>query len=314
VLRDLEFVAVPQVGQAGYRIDIGVRHPELPGRFVLGVECDGAAYHSSKVARDRDRLRQGVLEGLGWRLHRIWGPAWYRNRAGETARLKAAVDAAVRGDAPPQRGVEPSKPVEVELTPMDLDAPPTWATPYIPTRTTFRNTTEAIDATSSAAALREIIVDIVRQEGPISVDLCQQRTREAWGGVRNSAKVRSALETIITSLKRQKQLESTRDGFLYIGEPQLQVVRHAVAGTPTSVRKAADISSAEMGNALRGILREAGSAEADELTNRVSRLFGWARRGPDIATALDKALRSLVRQKLVERGPDGRYRLADPPA
>jgi hypothetical protein len=64
--------AVPQVGAAGYRIDIGVRHPDQPGVYALGVECDGYMYHSSRTARDRDRLREQVLVGLGWRLHRIW--------------------------------------------------------------------------------------------------------------------------------------------------------------------------------------------------------------------------------------------------
>ncbi len=60
--------AVPQVGAVGYRIDIGVRHPSWPYGVLLGVKCDGASYHSSKSSRDWDRLRQEVLEGLGWRL------------------------------------------------------------------------------------------------------------------------------------------------------------------------------------------------------------------------------------------------------
>lgn len=66
---------IPQVGVGGYRIDIGVRDPDT-GRYVLGVECDGATYHSSKTARDRDRLRQQVLENLGWTIHRIWSRDW----------------------------------------------------------------------------------------------------------------------------------------------------------------------------------------------------------------------------------------------
>jgi very-short-patch-repair endonuclease len=71
VLRNRGYDVVTQVGTAGYRIDLGIRHPTEVGRFALGVECDGAAYHSSKVARDRDRLRQEVLEHLGWRLYRV---------------------------------------------------------------------------------------------------------------------------------------------------------------------------------------------------------------------------------------------------
>ena len=86
---------VPQVGVAGYRIDLGVRHPDWPYGFLLGIECDGAAYHSSKSSRDRDRLRQEVLEGLGWRLHRIWSTDWFRNPRKEIELLKEAIDLAL---------------------------------------------------------------------------------------------------------------------------------------------------------------------------------------------------------------------------
>ncbi len=83
--------AVPQVGVAGFRIDLGIRHPDWPYSYILGVECDGAAYHSSKSSRDRDRLRQEVLEGLGWRLHRIWSTDWFRNPGEQVQILKKGI-------------------------------------------------------------------------------------------------------------------------------------------------------------------------------------------------------------------------------
>jgi hypothetical protein len=76
---------------AGYFVDIGVRHAKWPHGFVLGVECDGASYHSAKSARDRDRLRQEVLEGLGWRLHRIWSTDWFNNPLREADKLRALI-------------------------------------------------------------------------------------------------------------------------------------------------------------------------------------------------------------------------------
>jgi len=84
----------PQVGVAGFFIDIGIKDPDYPGRYILGVECDGASYHSSRSARDRDRLRQEVLEGLGWRLHRIWSTDWYRNSQKELERVLSAIERA----------------------------------------------------------------------------------------------------------------------------------------------------------------------------------------------------------------------------
>lgn len=86
-LRGLGCDVTPQVGAAGYFIDIGVKHPSWPYGYILGVECDGASYHSSKSARDRDRLRQQVLEGLGWHFHRIWSTDWFNDSGQEVKKL-----------------------------------------------------------------------------------------------------------------------------------------------------------------------------------------------------------------------------------
>lgn len=80
-----------QVGCSGYRIDLAVVDPQRPGRYLLGVECDGASYHSAPSARDRDKLRQSLLEGLGWTLHRVWSTDWWENRDREVEDLLAAL-------------------------------------------------------------------------------------------------------------------------------------------------------------------------------------------------------------------------------
>jgi very-short-patch-repair endonuclease len=77
-----------QVGVAGYFIDIGVRRREGDRSFLLGIECDGATYHSSKSARDRDRLREEIIRARGWNLYRIWSTEWFLNQAGEEERLR----------------------------------------------------------------------------------------------------------------------------------------------------------------------------------------------------------------------------------
>jgi very-short-patch-repair endonuclease len=86
---------VPQVGASQYRIDMVAQHPRKPGRFVLAIECDGATYHSSYTARDRDRLRQQQLENLGWRFHRIWSTDWLLRKEDEIKRTLAAFQEAV---------------------------------------------------------------------------------------------------------------------------------------------------------------------------------------------------------------------------
>ena len=83
------FEAEPQIGVAGFFIDIGVRHPTYPYGFLAGIECDGANYHSGKSVRDRDRLRQEILEGLGWRIYRVWSTDWFADPRAETEKLIA---------------------------------------------------------------------------------------------------------------------------------------------------------------------------------------------------------------------------------
>jgi len=91
-LRDKGWTVHPQVGCSGFRVDIGVVHPQQPGSYVLGIECDGATYHSLPTARDRDRLRQLVLEDLGWKLHRVWSTDWWTDPEREIQKILARLD------------------------------------------------------------------------------------------------------------------------------------------------------------------------------------------------------------------------------
>jgi hypothetical protein len=91
VITDMGLCIRPQVGVAGFFIDIGVLKPDSDGAFLLGVECDGASYHSSKSARDRDRLRQEIIEARGWNIHRIWSTDWFHNQKYEEDRLRTTI-------------------------------------------------------------------------------------------------------------------------------------------------------------------------------------------------------------------------------
>lgn len=123
----LQAAGIPVICQWGvgrYRLDFAAKHPERPGQLVLAIEADGASYHSSVTARDRDRLRQEHLERLGWRFHRIWSQDWFANREREIekarAAYRAAVDAADRqaaagsgSTARVRRAVPPVRPMQV---------------------------------------------------------------------------------------------------------------------------------------------------------------------------------------------------------
>ena len=91
-LEHLGYQVHQEVASGGKFVDIGILDPEHPGRYIIGIECDGASYHSSRSARDRDRLREQVLKDLGWKLHRVWSTDWFRDSERELKRTVGAIE------------------------------------------------------------------------------------------------------------------------------------------------------------------------------------------------------------------------------
>jgi very-short-patch-repair endonuclease len=113
-LEDRGLVVRPQVGVSGYRIDLGVVDPDAPSRYLLGIECDGAAYHSARDARERDAYRQRFLESRGWTIHRIWSRNWWSNPRREVesvlrkVRVLGAAPSSLRAEEATQPATQPA--------------------------------------------------------------------------------------------------------------------------------------------------------------------------------------------------------------
>ncbi|MBA4063659.1 MAG: hypothetical protein C0501_08095 [Isosphaera sp.] len=152
-----------RVGCGGYRIDLAVSDPGQGGRYLLGVECDGETYRSAATARDRDRLRREVLEGLGWRLVRVWSADWARDRERQVGRVLAALDAAKRPPIP----VAPDLPLT--LLPAakrkpDAEGPEYAAIDDVPAAAVAEAVTGALAAFGSMPA-DELIAAVARRLG-----------------------------------------------------------------------------------------------------------------------------------------------------
>ncbi|MET9348051.1 DUF3320 domain-containing protein [Streptomyces termitum] len=341
VLRDWGYAVRPQVGVAGYRIDIGLRHPALPGSYALGIECDGAMYHSSKAARDRDRLREQVLAGLGWRLYRIWGTDWYRGRAAAELRLREAVEHAIaQGPLNQRTPVPPSgsgpvdgpdhgpEPVRGNLAPT-VDAargpastlPP--ATPAqldveyerVPVDTQVERewsapyTTRWISAGSpyelhtpeAKPALRKVLTGIIEAEGPIHEDLLVQRAREAWGLSKAGSRVRPAIVRVAQALVRSKAVSS--DGPFYDVRHRT-TLKARTPGAGEAARKVLHVAPAERRLALWELAAECPGMSAEELMKQACDFFGWRRLGSEIRAMLASDIEELHHRHRLTGAPD----------
>jgi very-short-patch-repair endonuclease len=286
----------PQVGCAGFRIDLGVVDPEHRGRYLLGVECDGAKYHSSPVARDRDRLRQQILEQLGWRIHRVWSTDWYRNRVATVERLLAAVEEA--RSAP--RVSETAQPVapaiyassftadEYEEEYAVHDYTPIEHAPsdaYEPCRSLRVSTSGELHQTATES-LALAIEDVVAAEGPVHVDEVVRRIRVLWGLQRAGNRVREALERAIGAAAARRAV--LRDGdFLRLPDATIRVRRRN--GDPAP--RIELIAEVEIAAALAEVLRAQFATPRDELVDAAARRFGFqltsAATAARIATVLE---------------------------
>jgi very-short-patch-repair endonuclease len=307
VIRSWGFDAVSQVGAAGYRIDIGVRHPDKEGSFMLGIECDGAAYHSAKSARDRDRLRESVLRGLGWEIHRIWGLSWYRDRATQEVALKVALDAALRGQkVVPAISGPAEEPEPMEYEEIDLSAPPAWTVPYAAaSRPAHRYWYQPGDA-DALTDLIQYAGHVVSVEAPLHVDTFHARLREHWetGGIGSRARANVERALSLAKVSGMK-VKLDKQGFIRVDGADAVNVRRPT-GT-ADLRKAGAIPPEEFDEAVRLVVADAIVITEEELLVAVRNVFGWARRGPDIQTALQRSLLRSTKKGYCIRKPDGSY-------
>lgn len=296
VIRGFGFLTDPQVGSAGFRIDLGIRHSDKPGTYILAVECDGATYHSALWARERDRLRQEVLEHLGWHFHRIWSTDWFYNRRVEIERLHTTLfDARERAEqglriegANHARPV-PSAPVNVEPTRIEMpEVVERQMPPYKRAVFPVRSPHEPHEA--PASVLAELVRKIVDAEGPVHVEEVARRISACFGREKAGSRILTATRSALRHAQ-SGNIDMLSDGVFWFTRTQADCppVRDRSAETGATL-KAANISLLEIEAAFK-IARDdnAGGDDAD-LIRTAARLLGFKRVGPDLQTRLAEGL------------------------
>lgn len=238
-----------QVGCAGYRIDLAVVDACAPGSYLLGIECDGAGYHSSSVARDRDRLRQQILEKLGWTIHRIWSTDWYHNPSEAKSRVR---DAIARAESekeklplppPPSKPADPPNP---SPPPKPPEPPPILDYEVctdlgIPIRGELSH--------QPVSRLAKAVARIVEVEGPVHIDEVVFRFRDLWGLKRVTKRLKIAIEKATVHASGKIRM---RGDFLWHGDEQVARVRRR------SSRKIEWICDEEIAESMKLVLASQG--------------------------------------------------------
>ena len=267
-----------QVGVAGFFIDLAVVDPEMPGRYLLGIECDGATYHSAPSARDRDRLRQEILEAHGWVIHRIWSTDWFQRADGETERLLnaiAAAKASSRGlsdrtkipvpQRPVEHAVQRDKPAtEVEVSGMNE---PYLQANFVP------GSAELPPHEVPIGSMAYTVERIIEIEGPVHEEEIVARVRDLWGLGRAGSRIQSAVHDALGHAVRKGNLQV--EGDCYQLKEASVVVRDRSAAASRTLKKPELLPPQEIRAAIVCLVRESHGMHREAASTAVSRLLGF---------------------------------------
>lgn len=280
-----------RVGCAGFRVDLAIVDPEDSGRYLLGIECDGPKYYEARVARDRERLRQQMLEQLGWSMHRVWSTDWYRDRGETIARLLQAIETA---KSAPRKIVEAPVTVETpaveEVTASD-DVVPEDDVPEYQLCRELRIPVSAELHLVPPELLAAAVEDVVRVEGPVHVDEVIRRIRTIWGLQRAGNRIREAVGLgMQVALRRQAVMQ---DGeFLHV--PQAPVIVRRRNGDPPA--RVELISDAELAEAVQLVLRREFATPREELIDAAARRVGILATSAAVASRLSSVIEDEVQR------------------
>jgi len=274
-LRRAGYTLEAEVGSGGYRIDLAVVDPDSPGRYLLGVEFDGPRYQGARWARDRDRLRETVLTGLGWKLHRIWSADWLRNREEALRRCVTAIEASRKEKTPLPVKSSRSEPV------IDRGDQVPAVAPIVDYR--MAKVRADIGDTHLAeiptASLAQFIGAIVEDEGPVHVEEVKRRVLEAIQA-RSGSKRDAAIEEGVAMAVDRKIVQ--RKGEFLWGKGG--VVLRDRTKLPDASRSLEVVCDEECRAALQRAVKESCGCDADEGAAQAIRILGVKRNDDAVAS------------------------------
>ncbi|WP_298375646.1 DUF3320 domain-containing protein [uncultured Bradyrhizobium sp.] len=299
-LANLGYDVKNQIGTAGFFLDLAVSDPEKPGRFVLGIECDGAQYHSSRSARDRDRLRQNVLEAHGWILHRIWSTDWFLRPDEETAKVVQAIEAAkMHWRETDERAADSVSAVPIRFTAHeegDVDvvvAEITNEKPDVPHYEMAKFSVNRRHEPHEAPLpeMLQYVVRVISAEGPIHESEIVVRIRSLWGLARAGNRIRDAVVAAVKAAKRKGEVVG---GPFYSLPNQPVVIRDRSNVDSNTLRKPEYLPPEEVKLAISRVVEENFGAEQDQLVQAVARLFGFAATSAQLRQVVEDSLADLL--------------------
>lgn len=292
-----------QVGSTGFFIDLAIVDPERPGRYLLGIECDGATYHSARSARDRDRLRQQVLEGLGWRLHRIWSTDWFRDPDREMDRMVMAIESARQQDSDIHAMSTNTAEIDVTVEREDVASQSTDTSVTVPYERAILHIMLGMEGLHEVSRLRiaDWIRRVVAVESPVHENEVARRIVEAAGIKRIGNRIEEAFQLSVL-LAVQNGMVCARGEFLWDLAMALPPLRDR-SRLPAASRKLEYVAPEEIALAVEAVVEGTYGIEDEAIAPAVGQVLGFGRVSDEMRSRIESVVRQMIMEKrLIQQG------------
>lgn len=302
-LQSKGYSVVTQVGCSGFRIDMAVKHPIHSGKFAIGIECDGATYHNSRTARERDRLRQAILEDMGWTIYRIWSTDWIKDPKTEEEKLINAVEKALghvtieleNNNSIDDNNAEAITPIiEIEEK---VESSEVVTTGYGFELYKRADPLNIIDDNGNIREGYDIAWDIISMEQPIHFEELCRRIAPAYGRQKVTSVVRDEVKYIFRNHLNGRITEDNND-FVWI--KNLTDVKVRVPNPDDDyIRSITYICDEELALAMKTIAQHSFGITPEDLFIVTAREFGFKRTGENIISSLRNVYEQMLKNNEV---------------
>jgi hypothetical protein len=303
------------IGLAGFFIDLAILDTESTGRYLLGIECDGATYHSSRSARDRDRLRQSVLEDHGWILHRVWSADWFQNPKRELEKIKQSIQAAKAELSQREEASAENQSKKVQINFVDRDEETVISLDFTEQQqNAYREASFPVPKNQELhevpiARLALILQKVVEIEGPIHFEEAVTRIRSLWGLQRAGNRIKDIMEQA-RSLAVSDKLIVNGENFLDLPNRSTRIrSRHSVSAP--NLRRPEFLPPAEVQAAIQKLLTDNLGGNVDEIPTAVGKLLGFNVVSAQLKEVILKNLTQLKNNCKVELSASGIYKICE---
>ncbi len=300
------------IGTSGFKVDIGIVHPNNAQQYILGIVVDGHYYYNANTTNDREMVMPSVLKALGWNIHRIWTIDWFENsdkiidtiiERVKQLQTQPEINEVTVAELVVEPAFEPIKAMPEELATIDVTSKQTPYSAFALTAASNANS-ETIYEFQNRNIIKQQIQSLLDTEAPISKSLLYKKVLQAWNTSRAGAKLDKHLEGIIKEMNLVQTIH--HQAFYWSNNTTLDYYR----SNDIEKRIMEDIAPEEVLVALEEVLKNNLSIEETELLRYLARTFGFAKVGKQIDTILRYVIDTAVQQGNVKIEND-RVKLAN---